>query len=261
MNDILLWKMKNNLIEISWGIKPKLGPFSIRSWKLWAMVHRCRKHFPSIRSMWPIWKLPGRLQLRVRVVIRLLIHQGMRVQRSPENQRRSQPKKPERLLLHQGHLGITIQFDCLSFMPPEKRKGWISKRPKNSGITAKKREIFWLPSRLLNLSAASLWRNLALPTLGQNCPSYIYICVSFFISCLLYTKGGANWVGYRYQTSAPAGDIRCSRFKSCGEKNPAWESVSWLFQLGFPSYLAENMACPKPPNDNDTNLGEGTVHH
>ena len=41
----------------------------------------------------------------------------------PENQRRSQPKKPERLLLHQGHLGITIQFDCLSFMPPEKRKG------------------------------------------------------------------------------------------------------------------------------------------
>ena len=85
--------------------------------------------------------------------------------------------------------------------------------------------------------------------------------MSFFISCLLYTKGGANWVGYRYQTSAPAGDIRCSRFKSCGEKNPAWESVSWLFQLGFPSYLAENMACPKPPNDNDTNLGEGTVHH
>ena len=44
-------------------------------------------------------------------------------------------------------------------------------------------------------------------------------------------------------------------------KNPAWESVSWLFQLGCPSYLAENMACPKPPNDNDTNLGEGTVHH
>ena len=192
MNDILLWKMKNNLIEISWGIKPKLGPFSIRSWKLWAMVHRCRKHFPSIRSMWPIWKLPGRLQLRVRVVIRLLIHQGMRVQRSPENQRRSQPKKPERLLLHQGHLGITIQFDCLSFMPPEKRKGWISKRPKNSGITAEKREIFWLPSRLLNLSAASLWRNLALPTLGQNCPSYIYIymCVLFHFMPTLHQRWG-----------------------------------------------------------------------
>lgn len=147
------------------------GPFSIRSWNLWAMAHRCRKHFPFTRSMWPTWKLPGRLQLSVRAMIMLLIHPEMRFQRSPDNQRRNEPKKPETLLLNQGHLGITIQFDCLSFMRPKKTKGWITNRPKNSGITARKRNKFWLPSRLPNLSAANLWRNLAMPTLGQNCLS------------------------------------------------------------------------------------------